>query len=370
MEGPMKPPSRIPITERQRRLHDEAYARGEMSYVDPDTGYMVFTRLYHERRGHCCGSGCRHCLVRRDGGPTRPSSDSLPSALVVAIMICLQIVSVVPGAAQYERMTIDTVLRLEPGTGQHSGQGPSVFPKNIFGSPDPRAGDTIASMDPRQICSIGMNGRITVGFRQGVVVDGPGPDFTVFENAFYYSSGKHFIEPATVEVSKDGIVWTMYPFDSVTYEGCAGRMPTRGWEDPFDPERSGGDAFDLATVGVDSIRWIRLTDISERVLDDRKSPYWDPTITGFDLDAVTVRHGLHVVFDTDARYDAPSQTMSIEIPRGDEALLLVHDVAGEERYRRTLPNGSHALDIASWPAGLLLVTVTTSEGRRTLKVLR
>jgi hypothetical protein len=23
--------------------------------------FIVFTRLYHLKRGHCCGSGCRHC---------------------------------------------------------------------------------------------------------------------------------------------------------------------------------------------------------------------------------------------------------------------------------------------------------------------
>lgn len=26
-----------------------------------EDGRMVFTRAYHLRRGHCCGSGCRHC---------------------------------------------------------------------------------------------------------------------------------------------------------------------------------------------------------------------------------------------------------------------------------------------------------------------
>jgi hypothetical protein len=24
-------------------------------------GFIVFTRLYHLKRGYCCGSGCRHC---------------------------------------------------------------------------------------------------------------------------------------------------------------------------------------------------------------------------------------------------------------------------------------------------------------------
>ena len=30
-------------------------------YIDPDTGYRVFTEYSHKQRGWCCGSGCRHC---------------------------------------------------------------------------------------------------------------------------------------------------------------------------------------------------------------------------------------------------------------------------------------------------------------------
>lgn len=26
-----------------------------------ENGYVVFTAAYHLQRGHCCGSGCRHC---------------------------------------------------------------------------------------------------------------------------------------------------------------------------------------------------------------------------------------------------------------------------------------------------------------------
>ncbi|MCU0426074.1 MAG: DUF5522 domain-containing protein [Candidatus Kapabacteria bacterium] len=43
------------------QLHTEAYSKGEDYYTDPATGYIVFTRLKHERRGYCCKSGCRHC---------------------------------------------------------------------------------------------------------------------------------------------------------------------------------------------------------------------------------------------------------------------------------------------------------------------
>ncbi|CAH6787711.1 uncharacterized protein C1orf53 homolog [Phodopus roborovskii] len=42
-------------------LHRAACAAGQLSYVDPATGYVVFTRLAHLQRGSCCGFACRHC---------------------------------------------------------------------------------------------------------------------------------------------------------------------------------------------------------------------------------------------------------------------------------------------------------------------
>jgi ATP-binding cassette subfamily B (MDR/TAP) protein 1 len=41
--------------------HERAVAEGRDTYVDPETGYEVFTAAYLTRRGVCCGSGCRHC---------------------------------------------------------------------------------------------------------------------------------------------------------------------------------------------------------------------------------------------------------------------------------------------------------------------
>eukprot|EP01134_Creolimax_fragrantissima_P007444 CFRG7444T1 len=43
------------------RMHNSACAAGKLSYKDPKTGYSVFTKIAHLKRGKCCGSGCRHC---------------------------------------------------------------------------------------------------------------------------------------------------------------------------------------------------------------------------------------------------------------------------------------------------------------------
>lgn len=41
--------------------HDEAEAAGRERYLDPATGFWVFTAAFLRARGHCCGSDCRHC---------------------------------------------------------------------------------------------------------------------------------------------------------------------------------------------------------------------------------------------------------------------------------------------------------------------
>jgi hypothetical protein len=46
------------------RAHDAAVRAGDDTYVDPQTGYIVFTEQYLLDRGTCCDSGCRHCPYR------------------------------------------------------------------------------------------------------------------------------------------------------------------------------------------------------------------------------------------------------------------------------------------------------------------
>jgi hypothetical protein len=50
--------------DRIREAHDRAVAAGEPGYLDPDTGFFVFTAVALADRGACCGSGCRHCPYR------------------------------------------------------------------------------------------------------------------------------------------------------------------------------------------------------------------------------------------------------------------------------------------------------------------
>jgi len=38
----------------KKGLEEEDY------YYTPE-GFLVFTEIYHKKRGYCCKSGCRHC---------------------------------------------------------------------------------------------------------------------------------------------------------------------------------------------------------------------------------------------------------------------------------------------------------------------
>ncbi|KAK7198934.1 Cobalamin adenosyltransferase [Novymonas esmeraldas] len=44
-----------------KALHAQAVERGEDTYIDPRTGFTVFTRLGQMRNLKCCGNRCRHC---------------------------------------------------------------------------------------------------------------------------------------------------------------------------------------------------------------------------------------------------------------------------------------------------------------------
>jgi Family of unknown function (DUF5522) len=54
-------PSEAARSEAARLAHVRAIDRGELSYLDPITGYVVLTEAALWALGECCGSGCRHC---------------------------------------------------------------------------------------------------------------------------------------------------------------------------------------------------------------------------------------------------------------------------------------------------------------------
>lgn len=168
--------------------------------------------------------------------------------------------------------------------------GQDRFPEVVYGPPIAGPAN-IGSLD---VLSLGCGGEITLYFDAPAIVDGPGPDFIVFENPIPVGSGT-FAEPARVLVSADGLEWHAFPCDpagDATLLGCAGvgLVLTNADNniDPTDPALAGGDAFDLASLGLDTVRYVRLLDVSVAYHGDRL--WCGGGGGGFDLDAIAVVH--------------------------------------------------------------------------------
>lgn len=48
-------------SERAARMHAMACELQRDGYMDPDSGLFVLTAFFLQKRGFCCGKGCRHC---------------------------------------------------------------------------------------------------------------------------------------------------------------------------------------------------------------------------------------------------------------------------------------------------------------------
>jgi hypothetical protein len=176
--------------------------------------------------------------------------------------------------------------------GPGAGFGQDDFPHVVLGGPR-GAGEAAGSL---HVLSLGNGGSITLGFADRRIVDGEGPDFIVFENAFWAGgdSDSPYAELGTVEVSADGEEWLAFPCTALEppFGSCAGWRPVLAnvndnEVDPLDPAVAGGDAYDLADVGLAEARWVRIVDRSDQA-----------GFAGmFDLDAVAIVHGTCVAAD-------------------------------------------------------------------------
>ena len=233
---------------------------------------------------------------------------------IILILLTLLTVNITAQSDPYA----DSVIYFEKGIGSWTNQEPPYFPDNVLGAPSANASWTVPETSPYEICSLGLGGEIVLAFTDNAIVNGEGVDFTVFENAFEIlygtRAGEIFAEPAKVAVSKDGITFYEFPFDSLMLEGLAGKTPTNGSADPTNPDSSGGDSFDLSEVGLDTAYFVKLTDVTEIILQDTSHPYYDPTANGFDLDAVVAVHSVITSVRNETQIQNSTFALSVPYP--------------------------------------------------------
>lgn len=226
------------------------------------------------------------------------------------------------------------------------------------------------------VISLGDGGSITLYFESGII-NGPGFDFAVFENAFNDS----FLELAHVEISENGTDFFTLPSISLSQtetqtssfgstfatniQNLAGkyRMP---YGTPFDIE-----SLDSLEPNLPSVfYYVRLVDVVGSInpligsFDSRGNIINDPWPTpfissGFDLDAIGVIHAFR-----NSRTQQPLATAFRIFPQ-DNGMRIEHpntlpyfqilDFSGKIWYTHTHPNQGSSLWINSLPLGLYIL---------------
>lgn len=95
------------------QIHQEACDRGEAHYVDPASGYRVFTAVAHKARGKCCGSGCRHCPYNHENVKDKATRIQQPAFLHRAVDDNKQIKVLFFSGGKDSFLTIRALMREE-----------------------------------------------------------------------------------------------------------------------------------------------------------------------------------------------------------------------------------------------------------------
>lgn len=177
--------------------------------------------------------------------------------------------------------------------GACAGFGEALLPEIVLGPPV-GAGSAKGSLD---VLSLGIGGEIVVSFEPNAIVDGPGVDFIVFENAFFAAGNatSPVADLGEVSVSEDGTTWTTFPCTPSgppPHGTCAGWRPVYSAPgngiSPMDPGVAGGDPYDLASIGVAKAKLVRIRDRGENGTETCPPNPPKPNNLGFDLDAIAV----------------------------------------------------------------------------------
>lgn len=250
-----------------------------------------------------------------------------------------------------------------------------------------QADGLIAEGDGMAIVSLGDSGVAVLTF-DGIIFDGPGTDFAVFENGF----ADHYMEFAHVEVSSDGVNYFRFPSQSETpmvpqmtnfsFGNCAyihnlaGKY-RQGYGTPFDL----GELSDIAGLDVNYVTHIRLVDVvgstnqDSGTMDSFGNLINDPYPTafdagGFDLDGVALINSMPLSIQENSSvlefFPNPS-TGPITLKTNSTTEISVYDPSGKIVWNSTFEGSSSIfLDV---PNGIYFVKIVTVQNEEFVKLV-
>ena len=239
------------------------------------------------------------------------------------------------------------------------------------------------------VVSLGDGGTAILTF-DGLITNGPGTDFAVFENSF----DDLFLELAVVEVSSDGVnyfrfdavsmadtneqVGTFDNSDATSFYNLAGKYRA-GFGTPFDLDELDG----IAGLNVDSIGYVKIIDVIGSInplyatYDSEGNAINDPWPTpfdqgGFDLDAVGVIHfGLVGIKEEKLRQinvfpNPVNFNLNIQLSdnSGNQVVYEIYNTSGQKVKKGSsrLVNSRSKIEVNDLDGGIYFLKATTSKG--------
>jgi hypothetical protein len=255
------------------------------------------------------------------------------------------------------------------------------------------AGDSISPTGKsglNGVVSLGDGGIATLTF-DGIIYDGPGADFAVFENSF----DGLFLELAFVEVSSDG--FSFFRFDAVSLTDTSAQIASFGNTDATNIynlagkyKAQYGTPFDLNQLAgkpgldINNITHIRIIDVVGNIdelyttYDSQNNPINDPWPTefpvgGFDLDAVGVINFIPTSVDelnSEIQlnlYPNPAkELLNFNFKEIDDYIIDIVDLTGKTLLSDQTNSTTHQLSLNSLSPGIYFVSIK-SESKSVVK---
>lgn len=245
------------------------------------------------------------------------------------------------------------------------------------------------------IVSLGDSGIADLTFANPII-NGPGPDFAIFENGFRNpaDSALAYLELGFVEVSSDGVHYFRFPATSLTptdnqvsnhdyinaslLDNLAGKY-IGNYGTPFDLDQligiSGLDVNHITHVrivdAIGSVSGHSSRDNGGRIIND---PYPTPFPScGFDLDAVGVLHQAFESVNPLSRkpiatvYPNPATdhiTIALETAAPQAVWVSLTSVTGMVIAPPALITGATTIAVASYPSGLYYLVFSDVSGNK------